>query len=136
MVDPFYSIKGVSMKLFIVSMLMLSSVSAFANCPELAGKYLCAEEAADEMSIGSRNVFLAYGSLFKSYAFGTEKEAYLYEMNSWNPAISMNGDIDQKVKTIALCKDSVLTLRNEVTETVEDISLSMVQDWEVRAIEG
>lgn len=102
------------------------SSSALADCIQVVGEYLCPEAAASEWMLGSRDVSVTYKSLLKGFVLKAGQSDVFYELNSWNPAMSSNGEIDHTVQVMALCDaKNKLTLRHVVSED----KISIQQDW-------
>lgn len=121
------------MKTMLLALLALTSVSSFANCLDVSGKYLCPAEAAQEYALGSRDLIIKKSPITDIYSVSTGSEAAIYEVNAWNPSISPStGDIDYNVETMAQCRAKSVMFYSKVTTTDGDISVTMTGGLDVR----
>ena len=119
------------MKKIVYLLVLMASTSAFA-CPEVTGKYLCPEEAAHELALGGRQVEIG-GGTYGVYTVTLGNSAAVYEVGSRNPLIDPNtGEIDFSVTTLAECRQEALLLHHEVTESDEDITVTVSGTHEVK----
>ena len=57
------------MKKVLMIFTTLISTTAFADCADLTGEYLCPEEAASELMLGSQDISLSYKNLLHGFIF-------------------------------------------------------------------
>lgn len=118
------------MKTTLILFLIFSSIYASADCPKVTGKYFCSKDAAEDLALGSQNVSIQSKDP-RIFIFLTGKGNVLYELNSWNPAISLDGRIDYSIETMATCSEDKLLLKNKVTDVNGQPTITVNQDFEI-----
>src|SRR4051794_6758050 len=113
------------MKISIFLAFSLFSSLSFA-CADISGKFLCPEEAASPMALGTREVQFVKSTIVDMYSMKLGEETLMFEVDAWNPGINpTTGEIDFKVETMAECKDDTVLLNEKVTEEDQGIKLTV-----------